>query len=130
MTDTYRAQQFHLARRQLLKAWPTIDAMTTYVLNALMPEISDPEELRKLLVQVGQAGTPAVVLDAQRRPWILFENDHGDWYAMRLGDQDEAPAVAVRLDFEDWDPDDWDPENGDPWIYQIPGPLTVVVKPA
>lgn len=97
------------------------------VVDALLPQVTTAEELRHLLIRVSQEASPAVVVDNLGRTWTLFENDRGDWWAHRLGDQDEPESVSTMLNLdEDFDGDDLDAE---PWQWLLPGPLTVVWQP-
>lgn len=103
------------------------DLATRFLLDAILPQVSTVEELRHLLIRVAQNARPAIVVDKLERAWTLFENDRGEWWAMRVGDQDEDLAVAIPLDIdEEFDGDDLDHE---PWVFHLPGPLTVVWRP-
>lgn len=85
------------------------------VLDVILPQVSTVEQMWDLLTSVSENAAPTVVIDAVARPWTLFEDDRGDFYAQRLGDQDEPAAVTLRVDADDWS--------------LIPGPLTVVYQP-
>jgi hypothetical protein len=93
-----------------------VENATKAILNAILPQVTTVEELEALMASVSEKATPAVVIDAIGRPWTLFEDDRGDWYAQRLGDQDEPPVVLAPLDEDDWP-------------AMLPWPWTVVWQP-
>ena len=72
---------------------PMDEQVATEVVDALLPKVTTVEEREALWGRVCEEGSPAVVVDRMGRIWTLVENDHGDWFAGRVGDEGEEDYV-------------------------------------